>query len=256
MNKVSHSYTAQYAITLSGELVPHVFLCLQEPTGKFRPRVQKTVDDLMKQFSNVIVTCSKSGKLTTQLYTSFLSHVMLPYVGTEKFLLIIDSSGGQTNPVLYDEIFSDNVGLPSCTVKVIPPKCTAICQPCDVYFYRQVKNFIKRMHTCPYLIENKREINSCEDAIKIHGIIHNQLSAPVFKDMLRYAWYASKLSDDRDIFLNVNDICFPTHILNKPCGCGKVSFIRCSRCRCTLCFPCLYDKYHPTVCNSQAAFDD
>ncbi|XP_044579951.1 uncharacterized protein LOC123262029 isoform X1 [Cotesia glomerata] len=43
MTKVSHSYTAQYSITLSGKLLPHVFICLQEPTGDFGPRIKKNV---------------------------------------------------------------------------------------------------------------------------------------------------------------------------------------------------------------------
>lgn len=32
MNKVTHSYTAQYTITLSGQLLPLVFVCLQVST--------------------------------------------------------------------------------------------------------------------------------------------------------------------------------------------------------------------------------
>ncbi|GFT34770.1 hypothetical protein TNCV_618121 [Trichonephila clavipes] len=48
----------------------------------------------------------------------------------------------------YDKDFvlntdqTDDKGIPTCTMKVIPPKCTTpLVQPCDVYFYRQVKNF-------------------------------------------------------------------------------------------------------------------
>lgn len=155
MNKVTHSYTAQYGLTLSGKLLPAVFICLQETTGSFGPRIQKSVDEYMKKYPNVVVTSSKSGKLTTKLYTDFLKHVLKPYVGEKSFLLLIDSWGGQTNPVLYDEIFQDANGMPTCSIKVIPPKCTPIVQPCDVYFFRQVKNFIKRLQNCSYLIEKK-----------------------------------------------------------------------------------------------------
>ncbi|GFV02773.1 HTH CENPB-type domain-containing protein [Trichonephila clavipes] len=38
MNKVTHSYTAQYVMTLSGKLLPTVFICLQEANGNFGPR--------------------------------------------------------------------------------------------------------------------------------------------------------------------------------------------------------------------------
>ena len=106
----------------------------------------------------------------------------------------------------------DNAG--TCTIKVIPPKCTPLCQPCDVYFYRQVKNFIKRLQNCSILIEQKREITSREDCIKIHSIVHHQLSAPIFENMLRYAWFASKLTDEREVFMNVNEVCFSLDILN------------------------------------------
>ncbi|GFT60298.1 HTH CENPB-type domain-containing protein [Trichonephila clavipes] len=33
-NKLTPTYTAQYARTLSGKLLPKVFVCLQEPMGK------------------------------------------------------------------------------------------------------------------------------------------------------------------------------------------------------------------------------
>lgn len=154
MNKVTHSYTAQYALTLSGELLPKVFVCLQEPTGKFGPRVQTIIDEYTEKYKNVIITCSKSGKLTTGLYTDFLNSCLKPSVKNEKFLLLIDSWGGQTKPEIYDEIFQDDNKLPTCTIKVIRPKCTSIVQPCDVYFYRQVKIFIKHLQNAAYLIEN------------------------------------------------------------------------------------------------------
>ncbi|XP_044576758.1 uncharacterized protein LOC123259975 isoform X1 [Cotesia glomerata] len=108
MTKVSHSYTAQYSITLSGKLLPHVFICLQEPTGDFGPRIKKNVEEYLKKYKNVIVTLSKSGKLTTTLYKNFLEKCLMPYVQKNKFLLIIDSWTGQVKPELYDEIFQDD----------------------------------------------------------------------------------------------------------------------------------------------------
>lgn len=68
VNKVTHSYTAQYSITASGRLLPKVFLCLQEVTGKFGPRIQNVVDELANLYKNLVITCSKSGKLSTNLY--------------------------------------------------------------------------------------------------------------------------------------------------------------------------------------------
>ncbi|XP_036139694.1 uncharacterized protein LOC118644689 [Monomorium pharaonis] len=250
INKTTHSYTAQYSITLDGKLLPLVFVCLQEPTGIFGPRVQKLVDEYVGKYNNVVVTSSKSGKLTTNLYKHFLTTIIKSYVKQEKFLLLVDSWGGQTKPEIYDEIFLNDEHLPTCTVKFIPPKCTPLVQPCDVYFYRQVKNFIKKLQNCAYLIEQKREINSREDCIKIHSIVHHQLSSPIFSNMIQYAWFASKLCDNREIFMNVNEVCFSMENLKKPCNCNKSAFIQCATCRETYCFICFYDKYHSGSCNT------
>ncbi|XP_023228981.1 uncharacterized protein LOC111629327 [Centruroides sculpturatus] len=45
------------------------------------------------------------------------------------------------------------------------------------------------------------------------------------KGCSRYAWYASKLSDKREIFMNINEVCFPTDLLKKCCSCKQSSFI-------------------------------
>ena len=248
MNKVTHSYTAQYSITLSGRVLPQVFVCLQEQTDTFRPRVQTQVDEYMKKYKNAVVTSSKSGKLTTSSYYTFLTKCLKFYVGKEKFLLLIDSWGGQTRLEMYDEIFQDDEKMSTCTVKLIPPKCTPLIQPCDVYFYSHVKNLIKKIQNCSQLIEENREINSREDCIKIQSIVHHQLFSPIFSKMIKYAWYASKLSQHREIFINVNEVCFSEEILKTLCSCKKAAFICCASCRQNLCFSCVYDKYHPGLC--------
>lgn len=247
-NVLIHSYTVQYALTASGKIIPSVFLCMHEPMGKFDSSVQKNVDKLMNDFKNVIVTCSKSGELTKELYKEFLTHTLSPYVDKNKFLLIIDSWKCQTDITLYDDIFKDEAGRATCNIKVVPSKCTVICQPCDVYFYRQVKNFIKRLQNASVLLKQKREITTREDIIKIHSLLLHQLRAPIFTSMIQYAWYASKLIDNRPIFLNVNEVCFPLSMLRKPCFCKAVAFIKCAWCASELCFKCFYDNYHPNVC--------
>lgn len=235
---------------MSGKLLPKVFVCLQEATtGSFGPRVEKTVQEYCKKYTQVEVTASKSGKLTTSLYKDFSKKIIKPYVKEEKFLFLLDSWGGQTDISMYDEIFQDDEGLPTCSLKVIPPKCTPLVQPCDVYFYRQVKNFIKRLQNCTHLIEQEREITGREDCIKIHAILLHQLSSPIFENMLKYAWFASKLTDEREVFSNVNQVCFPVEILKNPCNCKTAAFIRCASCFQTFCFPCFYDNYHSGTCD-------
>lgn len=113
LNQLTHSYTTQYGFTLSGKLLPKVFLCLQEPSGKFGPRVQKEVNELMEH-QNVHIVATKSGKFTKETYSEFLENVLKPYVNTEPFLFIIDSWGGQKDHAMYDRKFVDENKMPTC----------------------------------------------------------------------------------------------------------------------------------------------
>jgi hypothetical protein len=195
-------------------LLDKVFICLQESGDTFGVRIKKEIDELLKICKNVVVVCSKSGKLTSNLYEQYLQTILKSYVANNQFLLIVDSWGGQKNIHMYNENFTDDVNKPTCNLQIISPKCTPICQPCDVYFYRQVKIIIKRIQNCPdILIDGEKvELNSRYDAIKIQSLTHYLLCAPSFKNMIQFAWYASKLADEREIFYNVNQICFPHNI--------------------------------------------
>jgi len=85
-------------------------------------------------------------------------------------MLILYYWRGQTNsPALYDEKLLDENDEPTCKLKVIPPKCAPLCPPCDVYFYRQVKNYITKIQDCQLITADKREVSSREDCIKLHA---------------------------------------------------------------------------------------
>ncbi|KYN29403.1 hypothetical protein ALC57_01153, partial [Trachymyrmex cornetzi] len=221
LNKLIHSYTAQYYVTASGKLLPLVSLGPHEPSNKFSPTISKKIQKLSTEFKNV-VTCSKSGKLTNKLYKQFLGNILVPYVNKNKFMLIINWWEGQTDPSLHDEIFENDSGETTCTLKFIPPKCTPLCQPYDIYFHRQTKIFIKKLQHAPILLKNQREIASREDATK----------------MLTYAWLAK-----------CKCCCFPVKLLKKHCACTEVTFIKYAWFEVSLCFTCFYDKYHPISCS-------
>lgn len=249
LNKVSHSYTAQYSITASGKLVPKVYICLQEPKGSFGPVVQKSVDNMVKELKNVFVTCSKSGKLTSELVAIYLVNILKPYI-KDDFVIILDSWGGQGERVLIEKLSEFGYKF---EIKIIPAGCTPYAQPCDVYFFRQVKDFIKRIQNSTTVLTEDRQLNTRSDSIKIHSLIHQQLSAPIFQEMLQYAWYASKLIPQRKVFFTPSQVCFASEHLKNSCktnDCKNICFIRCSWCRQYLCFKCFYDNYHPSNCST------
>jgi hypothetical protein len=72
-----------------------------------------------------------------------------------------------------------------------------------------MKILIKKLKHASEFLKEQTEITSREDAIKTHSIVHHQLSAPGFENMIKYAWFASKLTSNRSISNNVNAVCFP-----------------------------------------------
>ena len=84
--------------------------------------------------------------------------------------------------------------------------------------------------------------------VHLWSLVHFQLSSPIFRDMIEYAWYASKLTQHREVFMNVKQVCFPERPCKTKCKCNNIGFIKCSWCQIYLCFSCFYDQYHPDKC--------
>jgi hypothetical protein len=89
---------------------------------------------------NIFVTATKSGMTQKEIYKHFLCNIIKPYEKKDKFILILDSWGGHTNPALYHKKFLYENDKPTYSLKIILQKCTPLCQPCNVYFYRYVKD--------------------------------------------------------------------------------------------------------------------
>ncbi|KAJ4426790.1 hypothetical protein ANN_26589 [Periplaneta americana] len=64
--------------------------------------------------------------------------------------------------------------------------------------------------------------------IIIFKLIFVPLPVPIFKAMIKYAWYASKLINEREVFVKVKDICFAAEVRKNVCDCGQPSFICCA----------------------------
>lgn len=76
--------------------------------GIFGPQAKvQNVTVLEERFKNVSVTSSKSRKFSTGIFQTFFKNVVKLYVFTNRYLLIVDSWGGQTNSTIYNKIFSD-----------------------------------------------------------------------------------------------------------------------------------------------------
>ena len=73
VNNTTHSYAVQPIITTSGKLIGPLFLCLKEPSG----RLSDNIKNSLFQVGNVVVTCSKSEKLTSSLVEYCRDNVLI-----------------------------------------------------------------------------------------------------------------------------------------------------------------------------------
>ena len=127
----------------------------------------------------------------------------------------------------------------------IPPKTPKI-QPLDVFLNRQYKVIAHRVYDLVILDDINIHLAERNNVIRLHSLIHNQLSAPIFVPMIRYAWFKSGYVDaNPGQFQTVVDVCFKFH--QGHCdteGCDSFSFIRCSYCDEILCFNYFFINFH------------
>ena len=230
MNAVTHSYTIMPIISLAGKLIDPGFICSREPTGKLGPRVKQS----LYQANNIHVTCSKSGKLTKTHVQYWAKNILCPSVSKD-CLLLLDSWSGQTDPSIYDHVFDKNI---TCKQMQIPPKTTGDIQPLDRSFFRQWKYLKQKIYDRVAIDEMNVEIRSRNCILKMQSLIHNQLSAQRFSNLIKHAWHSSGYTTNQpDHFENVKDVCFSfaEDLCSEP-ACNESSFICCSHCSSILCF--------------------
>jgi hypothetical protein len=235
INNTTHSYTVQPIINMSGALIGPLFLCLKEESGRIGENAKQT---LFKP-SNIVLTCSKSGKLTSSLVEYWIDKVLKPLVGKNNCLLISDCWNAQGAEGMYDK-------LKNLKRLEIPKKTTSTIQPLDVYFNRQYKVIARKLYD--YIRLHNVDINLAQrnNIIKLNSLIHNQLSSKTFNCMIRYAWFQSGyLKNHPGTFKNVKELCFT--FKDNSCSidnCNETTFICCSWCEKSLCINHFFIDYH------------
>ena len=82
--------------------------------------------------------------------------------------------------------------IKGCTRLEIPKKTTSIAQTLDVYFNRQYKAIVRKVHDCIRLGELDINISERNNIIKLNSLVYNQVSSQKFENITRYAWLAPK----------------------------------------------------------------
>ena len=151
--------------------------------------------------SNVVISCSKSRKLSSTHVPYWLEQALLPHA-PDKFLLLSDAWGGQGDDLVYRK-------HRGCFRLEIPKSTTDKIQPLDIFFNRQMKSIFRRVYDRINLDQLPIVMSERNNIIKLVSLCYSQMSAPIFQDLIKYAWYVcGYTTTDPRPFLNVKDVCF------------------------------------------------
>ncbi|KAL1487471.1 hypothetical protein ABEB36_008988 [Hypothenemus hampei] len=235
----THSYTVQPLISASGKLVSPLLVVLREPSGEFGPRVEQN----LFRPENVYIMASKSGKLTTEHFKTWMTEVFIPNTG-QKSLLLLDSWSGQCPAVIQAVYINDK----DITARTIPAGTTGMIQPLDVFGFRVWKNFVRKFSDAVLLYNYDINLHERNNLIKLQSLVHNQLSSPRYTNLFKYSWFKSGYIEERPPeFENPVEYSFNT-VASKCDLCNQVAVFKCGWCKKNLCFKHFFDEYH--YCNT------
>ncbi|CAF3916765.1 unnamed protein product, partial [Rotaria sp. Silwood1] len=163
LGATTHSYTIQPTITMGGCVLNPLYMCLKEVSGHISENLKKNLFNA----KNIVLTCSKSGKLTSSLVTYWRDHCLIPNLRS-RTLLLLDSLPYQVHPDVYKE-------LKHFEYRVIPPKTTPIIQPLDIYYNRQHKKIVRRIYDHLRLDEIDINLSERNNLSKLQSLAHSQM---------------------------------------------------------------------------------
>jgi hypothetical protein len=224
-NALTHSYTIQPIISMSGRLVKPMLVILQETEGNFGPIVRQR----MWSTDELYVVASSSGKITKEILREWFSKVYFPAAG-EHSVLVLDSL-----PTYTDRRQIDEENDVEYKVEVIPKGMTGVIQPLDVYFFRMYKAFFRRISDHVLVERLDFPLFQRNNILKLQAVVHHQFRSPRFVNAIKYAWRKAGYIDDELEHETATSFCFEKD-LHHCDNCTRYSIIRCGWCKGRMCF--------------------
>jgi len=236
-NKITHSYTVQPITSADGQLLHKFFLILQEKENEFGKRVEK---DLVIP-PNVVVRASKSGKSSAEKHYTFLNEVLRLVVG-KKFLLFLDCWPTQADLKKFREVFPHK----NSQLLILPKGSTGYIQPQDLSLFRSWRFIHEKIEHYVHINRTEMNLNDRQYFINMHSIIHNQLSAPQFKNLIKSGFVRANILNETIGEINKpKDVCFKFYDLYcSVIRCGERTLLACAWCKKTLCYYHLIEDLH------------
>ena len=139
---------------------------------------------------------------------NWTSTVYFPNVGNDTVLVIEAWRGQCESTILSAKPLDKNV-----TILVIPRGSTKYAEPLDVFMYRQWKDFVKKFSDSVLINEYNIILHERNNILKLQSLIHNQFSAPRYRNMVTYALFKSGYTDSHPVrFLTPADYSFNKNV--------------------------------------------
>ena len=226
LSATRQSYCIMPIVTMEGKLLPLLYVLVSEQSGQFP---QNKPPDL----PNIWSEAHTSANMMKKHLKNFLSKVFTPCLeDEEQICLLVDSWSSFKDEMTIRSHIPETKNF---KYHLCPAKCTGMKQPLDVYFFRPYKAFVKYI-TDSIIEKSDFNIWHRDNFLKLQSLTHAQFSAPLFKNMICYAWYKCGFIDEQpELFLTPMQYCFDTSI-NDTCNtCEELSFFRCAHCTNTYC---------------------
>ena len=154
LSSLTYSYAIQPTISADGRLLSPLYIVLQEKDGKFPAKfdqkkigvsksagIPADLDTAKKDVpKNIFLQASSSGKLTKQHLLNWFAKVYFKQAPDESVLLL----GSRTTFIDENAINREKLEGKNIKILRIPPKTTGMIQPCDRFFFRVWKSFVRK----------------------------------------------------------------------------------------------------------------
>lgn len=246
-NAATHSITVFPLVGHEGQFILPLLIILQENDGRFGPKVQRT----MFQHPDLLITCSKSGKITKAILAQWYREVVFNSRELRGSILLLDSYGMHKDK----ELIESNRPLDfNIAIEYIPPGTTSKIQPLDNDLNRTFKEFLRNLslgYCSNHLAIQRKPIHVRDSICLLQLLMFNQVQCPRFKGWIQRAFKKCGYIDSYDPYVgSPTTYCFsPDKVSKSQCQfCEDItaSFIRCAWCKRLFCaFHFFFDReYH------------
>jgi len=190
---------------------------------------------------NVVVRASNSEKSSDEKHRTFLNVVRRPLVG-RKFLLFLDCWTTQTDLRKLRAVFPhQNIQL-----LIFAQGSTGHIQPQDLSLFRSWRFIHEKIEDYMHINRTEMNLNDRRYFINMHSIIHNQLSAPKFRSLIKSGFVQAKklnetvgeIKKPKDVYFKFYDLyCSVIH-------CEERTLLTCTWYKRYLCYYHLIEDLH------------